>query len=84
MRTKEFLCRSVENGGAEIIANNQRNRICQDADAKPIVRVPIDDDRISAESGAGMTLVPHEPSEYEKLKHQFTHIPFQPMVHIMR
>ena len=43
----------------------------------------MDDDRISAESGAGMTLVPHDPSEYEKLKHQLTHIPFQPMVHIM-
>ena len=25
-----------------------------------------------------MTPVPHEPSEFEKLKHQLTHIPFQP------
>ena len=25
-----------------------------------------------------MTLVPHEPSEFEKQKHYLTHIPFQP------
>ena len=45
---------------------------------KPIVRDPIDDDRILVESGAEMTFVPHEHSEFEKLKHQFIHIPFQP------
>ena len=45
-----------KNGGAEIIANNQRNRNCQDADVKPIVRDPIDDDKIPVESGAEMTL----------------------------
>ena len=61
---------------AEIIANNQRNRNCQDADVKPIVRDPIDDDRVPVESGAEMTPYPHEPSEFEKLKHQLTHIPF--------
>ena len=44
----------------------------------------MDDDRIFAESGAGMTPVLRELSEDEKLKHQLTHIPFQPMVHIMR
>ena len=67
-----------KNGGTEIIASNQRNRNCQDADVQPIVRDPMDDDRISAESGARMTPVPHEPSEFEKLKHQLTRIPFQP------
>ena len=35
-----------KNGGAEIIANNQRNRNCPEADVKPIVRDPIDDDKI--------------------------------------
>ena len=49
-----------ENGGVEIIAHNQRDRNCQDADVKPIVRDPIDDDRIPVESGAEMTPVPHE------------------------
>ena len=52
--------------------------MCQDADVKPIVRDPMDDDRILVESGAEMTPVPHELSEFEKLKHRFTHVPFQP------
>ena len=30
------------------------------------------------ESRAEITLVPNEPSEFEKLKHHLTHIPFQP------
>ena len=38
----------------------------------------MDDDRVLVESGAEMTLVPHEPSEFEKQKHHLTHIPFQP------
>ena len=67
-----------KNDGAEIIANNQRNRNCQDAGVKPIVQDPIDDDRIFVESGAEMTPVAHDPSEIEKLKHQLTHLPFQP------
>ena len=78
LRTKEFLCRSVENGGVEIISISQRNRMCQDADVKPIVRDPMGDDRILVESGAEMTPVPHEPSQFEKLKHHLTHIQFQP------
>ena len=54
-----------KNGGVEIISNNQRNRMCQDADVEPSVRDP--------------TPVPHEPSEFEKLEHHhLTHIPFQP------
>ena len=61
-----------KNGGAEIIANNQINRNCQDADVKPIVRDPIDDDRIPVESGAELTIVPHESSDFEKLKHQLS------------
>ena len=64
--------------GVEIIHNNQRNPACQDADVKPIVRDPMDDDRVLVESGAEMTLVPHEPTEFEKQKHFLTHIPFQP------
>ena len=38
----------------------------------------MDDDRVLVESGAEMTPVPHEPSEFEKQKHNLTHIPFQP------
>ena len=64
--------------GVEIIHNNQRNRTCQDADVKPIVRDPMDDDRVLVESGAETTHVPHEHSEFEKQKHHLTHIPFQP------
>ena len=45
---------------------------------KPIVRDPMNDDRVLVESGAEMTPVPHEPSEFEKQKHHLTHIPFQP------
>ena len=63
--------------GVEIIHNNLRNRMCQHADVKPIVRDPMDDDRVLVESGADMTLVQHEPSEFEK-RHHLTHIPFQP------
>ena len=53
---------------------------CQDADVKAIVRNPMDDDKILVQSRAEMTPVPHEPSEFEKLKHQLTHIPFQPYI----
>ena len=35
-------------------------------------------DRVLLESRAEMTPVPHEPSEFEKQKHNLTHIPFQP------
>ena len=67
-----------KNAGVEIIHNCQRKRACQDVDVKPIVRDPMDDDRVLVESGAEMTPVPHEPSEFEKQKHNLTHIPFQP------
>ena len=67
-----------KNGGAEIIIKNRSNRNCQDADVKPIVRGPINDDRIPVQSGTEMTPVPHEPSDFEKQKHHLTHIPFQP------
>ena len=67
-----------KNDGVEIIHNCQRKRACQDADVKPVVRDPMDDDRGLVESGAEMTPVPHEPSEFEKQKHNLTHIPFQP------
>ena len=67
-----------KNDGVQIIQNNQRNRTCQYVDVKPIVRDPMDDNRVLVESGADMTPVPHEPSEFEKQKHHLTHIPCQP------
>ena len=67
-----------KNDGDEIIHNYQRKRARQDADVKPVVRDPVDDDRVPVESGAEMTPVPHEPSEFGKEKHNLTHIPFQP------
>ena len=67
-----------KNDGVEIIHECQRKRACQDVDVKPVVRDPMDDDRVLVESGAEMTPVPHEPSEFEKQKHHLTHIPFQP------
>ena len=78
-RVQNSSCVGVwKNDGVEIIHNKQRNLACQDADVKPIVRDPMDDDRVLVESGAEMTLVPHEPSEFEKQKHHLTHIPCQP------
>ena len=65
-----------KNDGAEIIHECQRKRACQDVDAKPVVRDSMDDDRV-LESGTEMTPVPREPSEFEKQKHNLTHIPFQ-------
>ena len=38
----------------------------------------MEDDRIPVWSRAEATPVSHEPSESEKMKHQLTHIPFQP------
>ena len=67
-----------KNNGVEIIHECQRKRACQDVDVKPVVRDPMDDDRVLVESGTEMTPVPHEPSEFEKQKHNLTHIPFQP------
>ena len=76
---KNSSCIGVrKNDGVEIIHNCQRKRACQDADVKLVVRDPMDDDRVLVESGAEMTPVPHEPSEFEKQKHNLTHIPFQP------
>ena len=66
-----------KNDGVKIISKSQRNRMCQDAGVKPIVRDPMNDDKILVESGAEMTPVRHEPSQFKKLKHQITHIPFQ-------
>ena len=67
-----------KNDGVEIIHECQRKRACQDVDVKPVVRDPMDDDRVLVESGTEMIPVPHEPSEFEKQKHNLTHIPFQP------
>ena len=67
-----------KNDGVEITAKDPGNHRCHDADVTPIVRDPLDDDSIPVESGAEITLVPREPSESEKMKHELTHIPFQP------
>ena len=67
-----------KNDGVEIIHECQRKRACQDVDVKPVVRDPMDDGRVLVESGTEMTLVPREPSEFEKQKHNLTRIPFQP------
>ena len=55
-----------KNDGVEIIHEFQRKRACQDVDVKPVVRDPMDDDRVLVESGTEMTPVPREPSEFEK------------------
>ena len=73
-----------KNDGVEIIHECQRKRACRDVDVKPVVQDPMDDDRVLVESGTEMTLVQREPSEFEKQKHNLTHIPFSTMVHIMR
>ena len=67
-----------KNEGVEIIHECQRKRACRDVDVKPVVQDPMDDDRVLVESGTEMTPVPREPSEFEKQKHNLTHIPFQP------
>ena len=67
-----------QNDEVEIIHECQRKRACQDVDVKPVVRDPMDDDRVLVESGAEVTPVPHEPSEFENQKHNLTHIPFKP------
>ena len=67
-----------KNDGVEIIHECQRKRACRDVDVKPVVQDPMDDDRVLVESGTEMTPVPREPSEFEKQKHNLTHIPFQP------
>ena len=64
-----------KNDGVEIIHECQRKR---DVDVKPVVQDPMDDERVLVESGTEMTPVPREPSEFEKQKHNLTHIPFQP------
>ena len=70
-----------KNAGVEIIHNCQRKRACQDVDVKPVVRDPMDDDRVLVESGTEMTPVPHEPSEFEKQKHNLTHFLFNHGAH---
>ena len=68
---KHCSCVAVrKNDGVEIIHECQRKRACQDVDVKPVVRDPMDDDRVLVESGAEMTPVQHEPSEFEKQKHK--------------
>ena len=67
-----------KNDGVEIIHECQRKRACRDVDVKPVVQDPMDDDRVLVESGTEMTPVPREPSEFDKQKHNLTHIPFQP------
>ena len=71
---KSFCVDVRKNDGVEITATYQWNRRCYDADVTPIVRDPMDDDRIPVKSGAEIVPVPHEPSESEKIKHDLTHI----------
>ena len=58
------------------------NRIClfkrNDAIVQPVVEDRVDDDRILVEAGAEMVLAPCAPSEFEKMKHELTHITSQP------
>ena len=72
-----------KNDGVEIIHECQRKRAFLDVNVKPVVRDPLDDDRVLVESGTEMTPVPHEPSEFEKQKQSHSH-PILTMVHIMR
>ena len=85
---KNSSCVGVrKNDGVEIIDNYQRKRACQDADVKPVVRDPMDpmdDGTVLVESGAEMTPVPHEPSEFEKTQTQSHSQPISTMVHLMR
>ena len=64
--------------------NVRENVPCQDVNVKPFVRDPMDDDRVLVESGTEMTPVPHEPSEFEKQKHNLISHPIATMVHIVR
>ena len=72
-----------KNDGVEFIIGCQRKRACQDVDVNRVVRDSMDDDRVLVESRTDMTLVPHEPSEFEKQKQSHSH-PISTMVHIMR
>ena len=67
-----------------VIVSKCGKMVEQDADVKPIVRDPMDDDRILVGSGAEMTPVPHEPSEFEKTETSSHSRPISTMVHIMR
>ena len=71
-----------KNGGVETISNSQRNRMCLDADVKPIGRDPMSEGRILVESGAEMTIA--GPSEFEKTETSSHSHPIPTMVHVMR
>ena len=73
-----------KNDGVEVINECQRKCACRDVDVKPVVRDPMDDDRVLVESGTEMTPVPHEPSEFKKTETQSHSHPISTMVHIMR
>ena len=45
---------------------------------QPVVEDPIYDDRIPVVAGAEPIPTPCEPSEFEKMKHELTHIPSKP------
>ena len=49
-----------------------------DAFVQPVVEDPVDADRVPVETGAEPIPIPCEPSEFEKMKHELTHIPFKP------
>ena len=82
---KHSSCVGVtKNDGVEISHECQRKRACRDVVVKPVVRDPMDDDRVHVESGAEMTPVPHEPSEFKKTETPSHSHPISTMVHIMR
>ena len=55
-----------------------KNSTVSDAIIQTVVEDPVHDDRIPVEAGSEPVPVPCEPSESEKMKHEFTHIPFKP------
>ena len=65
------------------IANFEKSHV-SDAIIQPVAEDPVHDDRIPVEAGAGPIHIPCEPSESEKMKHEFDTHPIQTVVNIMR
>ena len=65
---------------AERLQNSQPcgSSMSDDAFVQPVVEDPVDADRVPVETGAEPISIPCEPSESEKMKHELTHIPFNP------
>ena len=76
MWVEVFFLQKYQESCVEV--EKQSSSKLNNAVVQPVVEDPVEDDRISAEAGAGMMPAPCEPSEIEKTKHDLTHIPFQP------